>query len=106
MHVSNKKPMETHTELIEGVARIIDPAAFVEPEPRRVTQRNPLGKPIAYDRMSDADLERDRRLALEPAEEAVDFVAARLAHVAEARRWGSDRTRQGISPRRRPTTGI
>ena len=86
MHDLKKKPMKLRADLIEGVARIIDPAAFAEHGPRRVTQRSVAGKPIAYDRMSDADLERDRRLALDVAGEAVDFVMARLAHVVEARR--------------------
>lgn len=81
-----KKPMAIRADLVEGVARIIDPAAFAELAPRQVTQRNVLGRPIAYDRMSDAEAGRSRRLALETAAEAVDYVLARLEHVAEARR--------------------
>ena len=78
-------PATTRADLVEGVARIIDPAAFAELAPRQVTQRNVLGRPIAFDRMSDAEVKRQRRLARETAAEAVDYVMARLARVAEAR---------------------
>ena len=80
------KPARIRAELIDGVARIIDPAAFAELAPRQVTQRSVAGKPIAYDRMSDAEAERSRRLALETAAEAVDYVLARLEHIAKLRR--------------------
>ena len=73
-------------ELIEGVARIIDPAAFAELGPRQVTQRNVQGRPIAFDRMSDAEVKRQRRLARETAAEVVDYFLGRLEHAAEARR--------------------
>lgn len=77
---------EIRAQLIESVARIVDPAAFVEVGPRQVTQRNVQGKPVAYDRPSDAELERMRELALETATEAVDFVFAGLASAAGKRR--------------------
>lgn len=79
-------PATIRAELIEGVAAIIDPAAFAELGPRQVTQRNVLGRPIAFDRMSDAEVKRQQRLARETAAEAVDYVMARLAQAAEARR--------------------
>lgn len=73
-------------QLIEGVARIVEPAAFVEAGPRQVTQRNVQGKPVAYDRPSDAELERMRELALETAAEVVDFVLLGLASATGKRR--------------------
>ena len=90
------KPMAIRAELVEGVARIIDPAAFAEPGPQQVTQRNVLGKPVAYDRMSDADLERDRRLALETAGEIVPLVDA----------WQDEELRQALDKLPRYDPGV
>ena len=60
--------------LIDRVAAIIDPAAFIDHGPREVTQRTPDGKPVAYNQMSDADWDHSRKLARQTAEEIIELV--------------------------------